>query len=233
MQRPDGVAVTPRCSRCRWILSEVAPPSRSDAARRGGRGSIPSDHGPGAIAPTVGSPSGWRPPVIDPAALAWSTCKRQRSFSPYRGGSDDRWHASHRGAATPTSRPRVPELRGAVDLGHELGRGVRQDEDAGAVRSGRGEEDRGWASVDLGQQGGPLDAELAQDRGQVLGVGLPRRQRIGREGSERPVPRRSKTINRQNDASVRKNSRILIRATAPDRDHRPGTSQRPRRGRGR
>jgi hypothetical protein len=74
--------------------------------------------------------------------------------------------------------------------GGELGGGVGQDERAGAFWLGRGEEDRGWAGVDLGQERGPFGADLVQDRGQVLGIGFPWRQGIGRErvGEARAPP---------------------------------------------
>jgi hypothetical protein len=57
--------------------------------------------------------------------------------------------------------------------GHVLGGGVHQDKGAGAVWSGRGEEDRGRTSVELAHDGGPLGANLVQDRRQFLGIRLP------------------------------------------------------------
>jgi hypothetical protein len=55
---------------------------------------------------------------------------------------------------------------------------VHQDERAGVLWSGGGEEDRGRGGVDLGQDGGPLRADLVQDHAQLLSMRFPWRQRI-------------------------------------------------------
>jgi hypothetical protein len=114
-----------------------------------------------------GRPSGWRRrgQLREPAA------------KPLVAGSAGRHHR-HQGLGAPQlvdlGDERLGDRRGKPDRvvvgGHELGRGVRQDEGAGAFRFGRREEDPGWPGVDLGQQRGPLGADLVQDRGQLLGI---------------------------------------------------------------
>ena len=80
---------------------------------------------------------------------------------------------------------RRSDLRGDADRvvvgGQAPGRGMGQDERAGACWSGGGKEQRRRAGVHRGQQRCLLGADLVQDHGQLLGIGLPRRQRIRRQ----------------------------------------------------
>jgi hypothetical protein len=80
-----------------------------------------------------------------------------------------------RASATSTG---IPDR--VVVAGHPLGRGVGQDECAGALRSRSGEEQRHRAGVKLDQERDPRCADLVQDHRQLLGIRLPRRQGIGR-----------------------------------------------------
>jgi hypothetical protein len=63
-----------------------------------------------------------------------------------------------------------------VVAGHALGRGMHQDQGAGALGSGAGEEDR--RRVQFGQDRGLLAADRIQHRAQLLGIGRPGRQGI-------------------------------------------------------
>lgn len=71
----------------------------------------------------------------------------------------------------PTTKPLV-----ASSAGRHRRRDMRQDKGAHALWLGCRENDGRRASVDLGQQRGPLSADFVQDRGQLLGVRLPGRQ---------------------------------------------------------
>jgi hypothetical protein len=92
------------------------------------------------------------------------------------------------------AQDRLGDLCGHPDRvvvgGHAPGRGMGQDKRAGSCWSGGGKEQRRGTSVHRGQQRRPLGANLVQDHGQLLGIGLPRRQRIGREriGGARAPP---------------------------------------------
>ena len=64
--------------------------------------------------------------------------------------------------------------------GQEPGGGVGQDQRPGTFGPGSGEGQGHRAGVELGDERGLLGADRVQDRGQVLGVGLPRGQRVSR-----------------------------------------------------
>jgi hypothetical protein len=78
------------------------------------------------------------------------------------------------------------DLAGHADLvvvgSQVLGGGVGQDERTGAFGSGHREQQRHRANLSVGHDGGPLGTDRLEDRVQRLGVRLPGRQGIEREG---------------------------------------------------
>jgi len=177
-------------------------------------------------------------PLGSPGAGTSANHLPEPTAKPLVTGSAGRQHRRH-GLGAPQlvdlDQESLGDLWGNPDRvvvsSNEPRRGVRQDEGAGAFWLGRGEEDRRWTSIDFGQERGPLGANDVQDRGQLLGIGLPRRQRVGRKGvrearaspvnDDQPAERRERATGQGDprifpgDVEVTETSRVRTRSGGP------------------